>query len=130
MFAARDLTFMALSAFWEEALSAFLADILGAVISVEVVRWDVTVENGLLTAVSEVSWEPVSLALVASFLSWAAGAVVETESGSVAWSTSSKVFVPEIAVLAFRALVEEFSFWSFLDPELTGLFFKFDLAAK
>lgn len=121
---------MALSAFWEEALSTFLADILGTVISVEVVRWDVAVENGLLTAVSEVSWEPVSLALVASFLSWAAGAVVETESGSVAWSASSKVFVPEIAVLAFRALVEEFSFRSFLDPELAGLFFKFDLAAK
>lgn len=89
LLAAGDLAFMALSAFWEEALSAFLADILGTVISVKIVRWDVTVENGLLTPVTEVGWEPVSLALVASFLSWAAGAVIETESGSIAWSASS-----------------------------------------
>lgn len=116
MLAAGDLAFMTFSTFWEEALSAFLADILGAVISVEVVGWDITVENGLLTPVTEVGWEPVSLALVASFFGWAAGAVIETESGSVAWSASSKVFVPEIAVFAFRALVEEFSFRSFLDP--------------
>ena len=129
LLAARDLALSTMATFREEAFDAFLADELGSIVSVEIVRRNIAVKNSLLAAVLKVSGEPVVFAFDASLLSWAACTVVKTEVGSVAGSASSELGVPEVAFFAFWAHVVFFIVLVFLDPEVVRLAFELDLAA-
>ena len=129
MLAAGDLALGTMASFREETFNAFLAYKLGAVVSVEVMRRNVTVEDCLLAAVLHVCWEPVVFAFDASLLSWAACTMLESKVRGVARSASSELCVPEIAFFAFWTHVVFFVVLVFLNPEIGRLAFKFDFAS-
>ncbi len=118
-----------MASFREETFNAFLTYELGAVVSVEVVRRNVTVEDCLLAAVLHVCWEPVVFTFYASLLSWATCTVVETKVRGVARSASSELCVPEIAFFTLWAHVVFIIIFVFLDPKVGRLAFKFDFAS-
>ena len=129
MLAAGDLALGTMASFREETFNAFLTYELGAVVSVEVMRRNVTIENCLLAAVLHVCWEPVVFAFDASLLSWAACTMFESEVRGVARSASSELCVPEIAFFTFWAHIVFFIILVLLDPEVCRLAFKFDFAS-
>ena len=129
MLAAGDLAFGTVSFFREETFNAFLTYKLGAVVSVKVMRRNVTVEDCLLAAVLLVCWEPVVFTFYASLLSWAACTMFEPKVRGVARSASSELSVPEIAFFAFWTHVVFLVVLVFLNPEIGRLAFKFDFAS-
>jgi len=129
LLAAGDLALGAVASFREETFNAFLTYELGTVISVEVVRRNIAVEDCLLAAVLHVCWEPVVFTFYASLLSWAACTMFESEVRGVARSASSELCVPEIAFFTFWAHIVFFIILVLLDPEVCRLAFKFDFAS-